>query len=119
MADELTVSGNVTFIKGSTSVSFGKTGLTFDVTGTKHAHVLHTVGTSEEALLKGDVGTPGLLAIYNRDATNYATFRPASGGVDTVKILPGELAIFRCATSAPYLLANTGAVDLEYLLIEA
>ena len=29
MSDELTVSGNVTFIKGSTSVSFGKTGLTY------------------------------------------------------------------------------------------
>jgi hypothetical protein len=119
MADELTVSGNVTFIKGSTSVSFGKTGLTFDVSGTKHVHVLHTVGTSEEALLKGDVATPGLLAIYNRDATNYATYRPASAGADTVKILPGEPAIFRCATTSPYLVANTAPVDLEYLLIEA
>ena len=119
MSDELTVSGNVTFIKGSTSVSFGKTGLTFDVSGTKHAHVLHTVGTSEEALLKGDVDTPGLLAIYNRDATNYAMYRPALAGADTVKILPGELAIFRCATTSPYLIANTLPVDLEYLLIEA
>jgi hypothetical protein len=119
MADELTVSGNVTFIKGSTSVSFGKTGLTFDVSGTRHVHVLHTVGTDEEALLKGDLATPGLLAIYNRDGANYALFRPATGGVDTVKILPGELAIFRCATSSPYLIANTAPVDLEYLLIEA
>jgi len=119
MADELTVSGSVTFIKGATSVGFAKTGLTLDVSGTKHAHVLHTVGTSEEPLLKGDVGTPGMLAIYNRDATNYAAFRPASGGVDTVKILPGELALFRCATAAPYLVANTAPVDLEYLLIEA
>ena len=119
MSDELTVSGSVTFIKGSTNVSFGKTGLTFDVSGTRHAHVLHTVGTSAEALLKGDVDTPGLLAIFNRDATNYATFRPTAAGADTDKILPRELAIVRCATPSPYLIADTDSVDLEYLLIEA
>jgi hypothetical protein len=108
----------VKFVKGSTIAEFGKTGLTFDVAGTKHVHVLHTVGTSEEALLKGDVGTPGMLAIFNRDDTNFVTYRPASGGTGTIKILPGEFQIFRPATSAPYLIADTDPVDVEYLLIE-
>lgn len=118
MADELTISGNVGFVKNGKSVSFGKTGLTIDVAGKEHSLASHNVGTSEEALLKGAVGTIGMIAIYNSDPTNYVEYRPATT-VPAIKILAGEFQMFRANTSAPMLIANTAACDVEYLVIEA
>lgn len=118
MADELTVSGNVAFTKNNSSISFGKTGLTLDVSGSKYNLARHAVGTSEEALLKGEVGTIGMIAIYNHDATNYVEYRPATT-VAGLKIGPGEFQIFRANTASPMLVANTAECAVEYLVVEA
>ena len=80
-----------------------------------------TVGTSEEAILLGDVATGGYWFVHNLDATNYITIRPGTGATDMIQVKAGEWAVFRSssAASAPYALANTGACQVRFLRLEA
>lgn len=119
MANELTLSASLKFVKGSTDRSFSKSGIQLDVSGTEFTNKSQTVGTSEEAIELGDVATPGYILIFNKDATNYVSVRSGTGAANLVKIPPGGIALFHCEASAPYAIANTASVQIEYLLIEA
>jgi hypothetical protein len=121
-ANELTLSGALDFTKSSTRATtrdMGISGLQFTVTGTDCiGPVTQNVGTSAEALDIGDITTPGYLAIKNLDATNYVTVRMGSTGADVVKLKAGEFALFRLASTNPFVLANTSACQILYCLVE-
>ena len=116
MANELTVSCSVRFSKSGREHDKAYGGLQIDVTGTNVICNTQTVGTSEEALVVGDVGTAGYMIIKNLDATNYVTLRASTGAADTVKLKAGEVAMYRLAANAPFAIANTAPCDVEYLL---
>jgi hypothetical protein len=120
MADELTISVTLAFAKGVKSVTYKKTGQQFDVSGTDYIQNTQIVGTAEEALRMGEVTTPGYIIIANLDSTNYVSLRAATGGANTVELKPGECACFRLArtATAPYVIADTAPVEIEYVLIE-
>ena len=117
MANELTVSCSLRFSKSGREADKAYGGIQLDVTGTKPMSHTQTIGTSEEALVVGDVGTPGYIIIKNLDDTNYVTIRASAGAADVVKLLAGEVALFRLAAAAPYAIANTANCDLEYTVI--
>lgn len=121
MANELTLTGSLSFAKGRVAaVSMSKVGAQFNVTGANYARLTTSVGTSAfVALVKGGIGTIGYLYIQNLDATNYVEIAEATSGTGTVKLKPGEFALFRCATSTPSVKANTAACICEYLMVEA
>lgn len=120
MANEATFSGSMSFSKGGVTTSLSRPGQTLTVTGAKISDVVQNVGTSEEAINKGDVGTPGLCMIENLDLTNYVTVRPATGAADLIKIPAGKTAgPFMLAASAPYIIANTAACNVRILIVEA
>ena len=119
MANELTISAGLKFVKGNKSVSFGKSGIQLDVAGDDLTWQTQNVGTSEEALNLGDVTTPGYILIYNEDATNYMSVRSGTGADNLVKVRPNAIALFECEASAPYVIANTAGVRIHYCLIEA
>lgn len=119
MSNELTLAVSLSFKKGDVDVSFGKGGLKFDVTGTKFVHLKQSVGTSEEALDLGDLGTPGYCIMYNHDSTNYVDARPGTGENDLVRVPAGGLALFYIASAAPFVIANTASCELEFLIVEA
>ena len=116
MANEITVSASLSFDKTITD-SFSCQGLTFTMTGTEYMKNVQSIGTSEEALLVGDC-TPGFILMKNLDATNFVSFRSATGATNTVKLKAGEIALFRSSGAAPYMIADTAAVRVQYLLIE-
>jgi len=120
VANEITIAASLAFLKGTAEEDLDLTPVRVTVSGVDYAKQRQSVGTSEELLLLGDVGTPGFIIGINRDATNYVEFLPTSGGVATVKAKAGEPFMFRFASaaSAPYVKANTGACIIEYLLIE-
>lgn len=118
MADELTISASLAFLKGSFTVDLSVSGLQFTVSGTKFVHNIQAIGTSEEAIQLGDVGTPGFALFINRDATNFVEIRPGTGDADMIKLKPGEPAMFRFTSAAPYAIADTGACNVEYVIIE-
>lgn len=121
MANELTVSASLSFTKGSITAALAKNGLQITITGTKKLENVQNIGTSEEALQLGDLGSAAgcWLLLINRDPTNYVNIRPATGVADMCKVMPGEPALFRVAGAAPYAIANTAACNVEYVLIEA
>lgn len=120
MANEATFSGSLSFSKGGVTSSISRPGQQLTVSGTKISDVVQNVGTSEEAINKGDIGTPGLCMIENLDATNYVSVRAATGAADLIKIPAGKTAgPFMLAASAPYIIANTAACDVRIIIIEA
>lgn len=120
MADEIRVSVKFSFDKGGTEIVVNLSDLV-TVTGNNCLHNRQTVGTTEEALLLGDAGTGGYLVAVNRDATNFVELRSGTGATDVVRLRAGELACFRVSpdATAPFVIADTAAVELEYWLIEA
>lgn len=119
MANELTLSASLKFVKGSKNRAFSKSGIQLDVAGKNYTHKSQTIGTSEEALVLGDVATPGYILVYNESTTNFVSIRSGTGTANLVKIPAGGIALFHCEASAPFAVADTAAVDIEYLLIEA
>lgn len=119
MANELTLAASLKFVKGSKNVPFSKSGIQLDVTGDDYTFKSQTVGTSEAALNLGDVTTPGYILIYNEDTTNFMSVRSGTGAANLVKVRPGGIALFECEAAAPFVIANTAAVSIQYCLIEA
>lgn len=118
MADELTLSGSLSFLKNGVKVALDLSTLEFDVSGDDYIHATQTIGTSEEALGIGDLGTLGWALIVNRDDTNFVEVRPGTGVADLIKIKAGEFALFRFTMNTPYMIADTASVLIEYVIIE-
>lgn len=122
MANELTVVASLAFAKGTvSSISRASGNLSVTVSGSAYAAIVQNVGTSEEQLDFGAATTPGYCLIKNLDATNYVEIRAATGVADLVKISPGKSCLFPFAAdcTAPFAIANSSAVNIEMLLIEA
>jgi hypothetical protein len=123
MANELKVFGSAVFTKGGSSLVIEMPApVSVTITGTQGIKAVQSVGTSEEALILGEVSAAGgWYFIRNLDATNVVTLKPASGGTATTRVNPGEFAMGRFATtvSAPFVQSNTTAALIEYLLVPA
>lgn len=118
MANELTISLSLKFVQGDLTVSRSKSGLRVNVAGVRHYDSVQTIGTSEEAIyIPTDVGVGGYMVLENLDSTDYITIRPATGVADLIKLLPGDMAMFRLTASAPFALANTTTCDMRVILI--
>jgi hypothetical protein len=119
MANEVSITCTLSFSKGSLADAFELGLKQATMSGADFVHKTQLIGTSEEAIQLGsDIGTNGWFMAVNRDPTNFIKIRAATGVADTCKLLPGEPCLFRLAGAAPYAIADTGACQLEYLLIE-
>lgn len=118
MADEIAAIAGLSFTKGGKSASLASVRQLIDMAGGDYVHRNQTIGTSEEALSLGDIGTPGWCAFKNHDATNFVSLRAGSGLASMIKVKAGELVVFRLASSTPYAIADTAGCDCEYLIVE-
>lgn len=117
MSDELRIRVIFSFSKSGAKVSRSEN-ISVDVTGDAFTHEVQSVGTTEEALAQGaDLGTPGYILIKNLDATNYVEVGSTTGVYD-IKLLAGEIALYRHNSATIYAKANTAACLVEYALIE-
>lgn len=119
MANEITLTAKLLYAKGGTSVSLGVEGLAITVSGSRFIHHRQQIGTTEEALDLGDLATGGYFVGVNRDTTNFVEIRSGTGATDLVRLNAGEACAFRMSgdASAPFAIANTAAVELEFILI--
>jgi len=118
MADEIAITVRLAFSKSGAKVSRTEN-INVDVTGDAFTHEVQSVGTSEEELAQGaDLGTPGYLFLKNLDATNYVEVGSTTGVYD-IKLLAGEVAIYRHNSATVYAKANSAACLVEYILAEA
>jgi hypothetical protein len=120
MASEITLAGLLRFSKGGSADELGLNALA-DMSGAEFTRFRQAVGTSEEALnLPADISSPYWVFLINRDATNFIKFRFATGTTEYIKVLPNKFAgPFLLSAAAPYVQADTGACQLEFLLVEA
>jgi hypothetical protein len=121
MANELSITASMTFAKGPTTARMGRGGVLASVTGTKVADLIQEIGTAAEALMLGDISTPGYVLIENLDATNFVSIRAGSGGTNLIDIPPNTTAgPFKLSSaSSPHAIADTAPVKIRYLLVEA
>ena len=119
MANELSLSSlTISFSKsGSRSVYEKVVTITPTIAGAQVMDNVQTVGTSEQAVLLGDVAPGGYWFVQNLDATNFVTIRSATGVTGLIKLLAGEWAIFRtnAGAAAPYVIADTASCDVRFL----
>jgi hypothetical protein len=119
MASELVLSGlTVAFTKANVpSVSVSPASISITVTGNQIMDNVQAVGTSEEAILLGDVAAGGVWFVQNMDATNFVELRSGAGATDFIKLLAGEWALFRTSAdaSAPFAIADTASVNVRFL----
>lgn len=118
MANELTVSANLAFAKNNASVAFGGTGILKTVAGDRYIRTIQSIGITEEAIGKGELGTLGYGCFRNLDVTNFITIRAATALATGIKLEPGDFAVFRLGGNAPFAIADTGACLMEYLMVE-
>jgi len=118
MANEAIVSVSLQFKKGNVDHTLSDAAKTFDVTGTRYIRAVQNVGTSEEALDMGDITDPGWAYFRNLDSSNYVEIRAATGDTACIRINAGESCCFRLIATAPFVIANTGAIDLEYMIVQ-
>jgi hypothetical protein len=117
VANEITISATLRYAKAKASASLA-TSFTATQVGDKYEAGVQQIGTVEEAVVQGDIGTIGYMAVRNMDATNYVEFAAVTAQY-TVKLMPGEGAVVPWKRNALLAKANTAAVEIEYLLIEA
>lgn len=88
----------------------------------KYTSSIVSVGfAAEEAIPLGEVSSLGWFAAKNLDTTNYVEIRHATGASnDIVKLLPnngGCMFHWGSDVTAPYWIADTAAVRVQFLLI--
>jgi hypothetical protein len=107
------------FSKGSTSIdrSFSRV---IEVTGDQFFGHRQSIATGGEIMQLGDVATGGWCIAINRDPTNYVEIKFDNAATNLIQLETGECACFRTAVSSvPTATADTAAVELEYIIIEA
>lgn len=122
MANEITVAAELRFSKGGAQDGLSLGPATFTLTGTRYQKGRQSIGfAAEEVLTLGEVVAGGWCMVRNLDATNYVSIRAVAAATPLVRINAGEIALFRLhqSATAPTAQANTAAVEIEYLVLEA
>jgi hypothetical protein len=122
MAEELKIGTSFSYLKDGMSLSLALSALAVDVAGDGAIHTRQNIGfAAEEALLvPADIATLGYCIVVNRDSTNFVEIRPGTGVQDMIVVRPGKFAVFEFApgVTAPYAIADTAAVEIEFILLE-
>ena len=120
MANEITQ--NITFssTKGGASVSIS-TQKRFNMAGNHMIQATQAIGLTAEVLELGDIsGAPAGIAIKNLDAVNFIEIGGDSGlTVFKLKIPAGHAAIFQPTAGTIYAKADTAAVLIQLVAMEA
>lgn len=118
MANEISISGSLSL--NNTNIDIDKNFSLATITQSTENYVAHTqtIGfAAEEPLILGDITTPGYCIFHNADATNYVTIGETTNN-DIIKLKAGEWCLVRLGVTAPYAIANTASVKLEYIILE-
>jgi hypothetical protein len=77
---------------------------------------VQTVGTSSEALVKGDIASPGYLFCQNLDPTNFVDFSTDNANADIFATLaPGDFFLIKAHSTTVYAKADTNPCRVSVL----
>jgi len=120
MANEGYFSINLKATKAGANVG-QSTSKRFSMTGAEMLQATQNIGTSAETISFGGItGAPQMVLVQNLDATNYLELGGDSGlTVFKLKVAAGQSAIFTPTSATLYAKANTAAVNVMVVAIEA
>jgi hypothetical protein len=116
MANEITITLQTLLRNGGLSDNHSSGSIAVDQASAKVLRNVQTIGTVQEALVLGDITTPGYCVFINLDITNFVEIGVT--GSMFLKLKPGEQAICRLTTTAPFAKADTASVELFYIMYE-
>lgn len=127
MSAEVTLAFSIEYDDGDTSSSFelDSADSSRSVSTEKPLKTTQSVGTSEEAVLLGDISAPCMCVLVNLDPTNYIEVKVATSGAIFAKLYPrgtGGGANFcfvplGSGAQAPFVVANTAACRMAIFLL--
>jgi hypothetical protein len=118
MANELSATARLSFSKSNASLNVSVSAIR-TISGSTYTDTIQTIGTSAEAIVFGDIGTPGYYMLQNLDATNYVEISHDAGATYSHKLFagsataPGDFMITRNNGGAVHARANTAAINLS------
>ncbi len=124
MANEITLSVSLKAINGDFTYNRKISGQQYDQAASGGNGGIQEIGfAAHEAIALGDVSTEGWILMRNIDDTNFVDI-----GVDVaaafepmIRMEPGEPCLFRNSKAAGttlYAQADTGAVKIEFMILE-
>lgn len=116
MANELQTQFILRYANGNDQFNLGSINQQKDVVATARVQGVQDIGTSEEAIVLGDVATDGgAFFARNLDATNFVEI--GLTGSYVIKLKPGEFCFLSGVSDKDlYARANTAAVKISYAL---
>lgn len=121
MADELTLNTGWTYNKNGRKRVISPTVSQEDISGAGVVENMQAIGfAAHEALVLGDVATPGFCYFRNSHATNYIEIGIDSTGtfVPFIKLMAGQSCFVWWGGTDPYAKANTSAINLDYAIAD-
>lgn len=123
MANEITLTTRLQLDNGNLKLDRNPGRRQYTQTTARQSSGVQTIGTgAHEALGVGaDIGTAGYAFFQNLDATNFVQIGIDDGGTfePFAKLTAGQIAIVPLNTKAVYAQADTAAVELEWIILEA
>jgi len=116
MSAELLIAASIAFSKAGAAINKTFPSTYFDVSGSAYIANSIAVGTSDETLALGDVGSIGWVYMRNLDGTNFIT-SGADGTLYNIKMKAGEPFVGRWNGAAVHVKANTASCNMEYVII--
>lgn len=120
MANEISQTVRLTVTKNGSTFTFNQQ-KSITMTGDDVLAGTQIIGTTAETVNLGEIsGAPGQIAIRNTDSTNFVEIGGDSGlTVFKIKIRPGHSALIEPTSATIYAKADTAAVRIQILAIEA
>lgn len=119
MANELKLNGGMFLDDGTSKEPLSVPEKLATMATLKHIKHKQSIGfAAEEAIVLGEVTSPGWAIFINRDTANFVNLKVATGGAVFAKLMPGEFALLRLGSGAqaPFAQADTAACLLEYFI---
>ena len=122
MANEIKINISATLLNGFQKDQFNPGQISVDQAAEGRGGHVQTIGTSQEVVDFGDIGTSGYIMLRNLDDTNYVRYGPTSDAATIElfgKLKPGEVACFRLEPGIVMRAqANVASVKLDVKLWE-
>lgn len=122
MANEIIYRVQLAFTKGGSASEIDSLVQRLTLAGTKFIRNRQTIGTADELIAMGEVvPSSGMFCAINLGPTNFVTFKPFVAGTASAIARVNEAVLFRwpSTVTAPAAIADTAAVDIEYLQLPA
>ena len=118
MADELKATLTVRYTKESVSAKTPGATISLDVTGEGIQSGVQSIGTTAEALGKGDITTIGWIWLKNLNLINFVELSIDGGTNFFGKLEPGEETFLPIHTANIHAKADSASCSVQYMLIE-